>query len=54
MLADVEKLVLLHDDGLYPVLLCKPNLAHTVSLVRPRSFVSPAACSLTLPLREVR
>jgi hypothetical protein len=36
MLADVEKLVLLHDDGLIPRLVVQAqSLAHTVSLVRP-------------------
>jgi hypothetical protein len=58
MLADVEKLVLLHDDGLIPRLVVQAStLAHTVSLVRPRFIREPsAACSLTLYLclREVR
>jgi hypothetical protein len=40
MLADVEKLVLLH-DGLIPRLVVQANL-YTVSLVRPSVFVSPA------------
>jgi hypothetical protein len=35
LLADVEKLVLLHDDGLIPRLVVQAqSLAHTVSLVR--------------------
>jgi hypothetical protein len=56
MLADVEKLVLLHDDGLIPRLVVQATLAHTVSLVRPRFREPSAACSLTLYLclREVR